>query len=419
MNETEIQDPETRVFRGSSLEELLPRIREELGPDAVVTRQREGVVGGFGGFFGKRCVEVEARPGTTLERPAVPSRTVLNAYDTGDDVDGPVAEIVEEPAEAPIPQPATTESMEDNPLLRTLMAQTTPFSDHLEYALGRERSAWLPEPIVPASAAPSTNGHENAVMDAPAVVAALLASGLSQSLAEEIVEEAETELLPFQLEQPLDELARRILARRIQVRHGSNGKRRTIALVGAPGSGRTLAAAKLCYAYARTGSRVAALSLEPARAALALAELTGGITGVKLEIADEPPIIELVRNRLRDFDLIVADTPAVDPSDPDAAARVGALLAALQPSELHLVVPADGPVDTSRSVALALASERKLQRIVASRVDAPGAGGVPVGLALANDLPISYVTDSPLGTAGIHPAEPGELARLVLPDASA
>jgi flagellar biosynthesis GTPase FlhF len=415
MNETEIQDPETRVFRGSSLEELLPKIREELGPDAVVTRQREGVVGGFGGFFGKRCVEVEARPGTTLERPALPSRTVLNAYDTGDDVDELTAEMVEDPAEAPIPQPVAEVSMEDNPLLRTLMAQTTPFSDHLEYALGRERSTWLPEPVVAAPAVPSINGHENAVMDAAAVVAALLASGLSQSLAEAIVEEAETQLLPFQPEQPLDELARRVLARRIQVRHGANGKRRTIALVGAPGSGRTMAAAKLCYAYARAGSRVAALSLEPARSALALAELTGGITGVKLEIADEPPIIEHVRNRLRNFDLIVADTPAVDPSDPDAAARIGTLLAALQPSETHLVVAADGPVDAARTVALALGSSRKLQRVLASRVDAPGATGVPVGLALTTDLPLSYVTDSPLGTTGIHPAEPGELANLVLP----
>ena len=51
-------ETDRRVYRGSSLEELLPRIRAELGDDAVVVRQREGVVGGFGGFFGKHCVEV-------------------------------------------------------------------------------------------------------------------------------------------------------------------------------------------------------------------------------------------------------------------------------------------------------------------------------------------------------------------------
>jgi len=251
-------------------------------------------------------------------------------------------------------------------------------------------------------------------MDAPAVVAALLASGLSERLAESIVDEAETQLFPFQPDLPLEELARRVLARRINVRHGANGRRRTIALVGAPGSGKTMAAAKLCYAYARAGSRVAAVSLEPARDALTLAELTGGITGVRLEIVDDPPMIEHVRNRLRDFDLIVADTPAVDPSDPDAAARVGTLLAALRPSETHVVVPSDVPVDRARSIALALTPEIKPQRVLASRLDASDATGVAVGFALTSDLPISYVTDSPLGTSGIHPAEPDELARLVL-----
>ena len=50
-----------KTFRGESLEELLPKIREELGPDAIVLRQRDGLDGGIGGFFQRRCVEVVAR----------------------------------------------------------------------------------------------------------------------------------------------------------------------------------------------------------------------------------------------------------------------------------------------------------------------------------------------------------------------
>src|SRR5579875_3340421 len=52
-----------RTYRGRTLEELLPQIREELGPDAVILREREGLVGGVGGFFAQRFVEVEARRG--------------------------------------------------------------------------------------------------------------------------------------------------------------------------------------------------------------------------------------------------------------------------------------------------------------------------------------------------------------------
>ena len=53
----------TRTFRGTSIEEILPRIRAELGPDAVITRQREGLKGGFAGFFQKKFVEIEAHAG--------------------------------------------------------------------------------------------------------------------------------------------------------------------------------------------------------------------------------------------------------------------------------------------------------------------------------------------------------------------
>jgi flagellar biosynthesis GTPase FlhF len=49
-----------KTFRGKTLEELLPQIREELGPNAVVLGQRQVVEGGVGGFFGTRVVQVTA-----------------------------------------------------------------------------------------------------------------------------------------------------------------------------------------------------------------------------------------------------------------------------------------------------------------------------------------------------------------------
>src|SRR4051795_7143605 len=57
---------DVKTFRGRSLEELLPQIRAELGPDAIVLRRREGV---GGGIFKRPYVEVEARAPTAEERP--------------------------------------------------------------------------------------------------------------------------------------------------------------------------------------------------------------------------------------------------------------------------------------------------------------------------------------------------------------
>jgi hypothetical protein len=83
--ESNVQSSEgVRTYRGRTLEEILPQIREELGPDAIILREREGLVGGVGGFFAQRFIEVEARRG----EEAVPPRRAgagIDIYDEDDD----------------------------------------------------------------------------------------------------------------------------------------------------------------------------------------------------------------------------------------------------------------------------------------------------------------------------------------------
>ena len=55
------------VFRGATLDEVLPKIRAELGPDAIILAEREGVVGGIGGFFAR-----QVRRGRGVPRAAPP-----------------------------------------------------------------------------------------------------------------------------------------------------------------------------------------------------------------------------------------------------------------------------------------------------------------------------------------------------------
>jgi flagellar biosynthesis GTPase FlhF len=64
------EDQDTFTYRGRSLEELVPRIRQELGDDAVIVSRRETSSGGVGGFFAKREIEVEVRPGEMATPPA-------------------------------------------------------------------------------------------------------------------------------------------------------------------------------------------------------------------------------------------------------------------------------------------------------------------------------------------------------------
>ena len=63
---------DVKTFRGRTLDALLPQIRDELGPDAIVLRRREGLAGGVGGFFQRPFVEVEGS-GPWLESETVPA----------------------------------------------------------------------------------------------------------------------------------------------------------------------------------------------------------------------------------------------------------------------------------------------------------------------------------------------------------
>jgi len=69
----------TRVYRGRTVEELIPRIERELGADAIVVRRREGLTGGLLGFFQHPWVEIEAVPGS----PGV------DVYDEAEDAQPP------------------------------------------------------------------------------------------------------------------------------------------------------------------------------------------------------------------------------------------------------------------------------------------------------------------------------------------
>ena len=77
--------PETYTYRGRSLEELVPRIRSELGDDAVIVARRETTSGGVGGFFAKREIEVEVRPGESAaggpEIAAAFAQQLANAHE--------------------------------------------------------------------------------------------------------------------------------------------------------------------------------------------------------------------------------------------------------------------------------------------------------------------------------------------------
>src|SRR3954454_19774004 len=244
---------ETRTFRGRSLAELLPKIRAELGADAVITRQREGLQGGFAGFFQKQFVEVEAHAGGTARHGGT-----LDVYDDS--------------ADALPGDPATVEGMA-SPAIRALMQTASPFADQLQAAqddldFDSEPHTCAPAELAEAEPEPDTSAPAE-LADRPAVrrfrrtrppqadaiEETLIDAGLSARLAGAIVTETVAHLLPFDNPRELRKLVRNELARRIPVQSTWASVGRRLGFVGTGGAGKTLCAARLATAYADVGDR--------------------------------------------------------------------------------------------------------------------------------------------------------------------
>ena len=390
-----------RTFRGRSLAELLPRIRDELGPDAVITRQREGLQGGFAGFFQKQFVEVEAHAGGRA----------VDVYDDGGDA-----------------LPGDLEAAEGmaSPAIRALMEQASPFADQLEAAqhdLGGDELASSTSQLADAEPEflPTADSRQPTVRrfgrarppQADAIEHTLVDSGLSPRLAGAIVTETVAHLLPFDSPRELRKLVRGELARRIPVQSPWAGLGRRIGFVGTGGSGKTLCTARLATTYADAGDRpVLCLSLRPP---------DGGAELTQLLRAEEVPVevvqtADEARERiaaLGDDAVVVVDTPAVNPHSPEQidalALELGRFL-----YEVHLTLPAAISTPAAQELVAEL-GPLGVSRFVLTHLDATSHIGGAVELAIRNAKPFSFTSQGTSMPEGLEPADPHRIASLILP----
>ena len=378
---------ETKTYRGRTLDELLPQIREELGSDAIVLRRREGLAGGVGGFFQRPYVEVEARAAQADDADVRNDR-------------------------------ATAEGLA-SPAIQALVEQASPFADALARA---ETSAH--EVLTAAAADPGLYGpqpNQAAIvaatpdfvadeLDAAAPVAddvaapaqevvappraaagaeeRLVAGGLTPALARDVVAEAVAHGLPFAQPRSLKTLVRTALARRIPVMADLGGGPRTLALVGPGGAGKSTAAEQLASAYASAGADVALVSLN------------GGIDVVQAA----------KRLKRRKPALTIVDAPAAGPADREATARLAQDLRTLGVDEVHLALPATLSAAAAAELSRALAP-LGITHVALTHADQTAHPGAAVELSMTSRRALSYVC-----TRGeICPADPAALAKQLLP----
>ncbi len=104
------------IYRGRTVDELIPQIQQELGADAIIVRRREGLTGGVLGFFQRPYVEIEAMPG--------PARVDL--YDEAESVAPPPPAPAYAPPPPPAPAYAPSPPLAPPPIQPSFLAPTPP-----------------------------------------------------------------------------------------------------------------------------------------------------------------------------------------------------------------------------------------------------------------------------------------------------
>jgi flagellar biosynthesis protein FlhF len=411
---------DVQTFRGKSLEEVLPQVREALGPDAVVLRRREGLVGGMAGFFQRPFVEVDAR------RPLP------------DEVD-------------PVPRnDRATEEGLASPVVRALVEQASPFADALaraERGIGSRAEEFLkaeaadaglygPQPKVePVQEAAPTFEPEPPRFEAPeaapapvpqpveaqmraggvpipasaaGIEKALITHGLSPQLAADVVHEAVMHGLPFATPRALKKLVRTAIARRISALSRPGDKAPQIAFVGAGGAGKTTAIAHLAQAYAAAHVDVVVIALRTSDGGATLATTLEPLGIPVIAAADATE----AKRRLgrRDAGIVFIDTPPIGLGDRQTAVSLSAELRALEADEVHLALPATlsaGAADEQYAALAPLA----VTDLALTHADGTTRPGAPIELAITAHRPISYFCTRD----GVDPADPADLAQRLLP----
>jgi flagellar biosynthesis GTPase FlhF len=437
---------DTRIYRGRTVEELIPKIQAELGVDAIVVRQREGLTGGIGGFFQRSFVELEAKSGgqrvdlyderdpVTPTPVAAPEPTIrrpgVGSY-VNDQLAALVAAGSREPATATAmtTATATAEPPTIEPDFQELAPPTVPFAAQrvppvtdfaaelraAETAAVHVHSGSDDEPAQPIQAAhPAAPPADATLKHARArasIEARLLGLGVSGEFASELIDSAIAHVLALAPGIGLVRAVQRALEQRIPTRPPLSAQGAAVALIGAGGSGKTGCCAALLNAY-RVADELPASCATIARGA-----------GAELELLLSPYVMEpapvsgaratCALASARQAGLLLLDTPTVSRADRAGVRQLAGLLRELAPERVVIALPATLGATPAAQLLEALRPLRATSLAI-THSDETDQLGVAVELACRFDLAPEYLLRRGGSASAVTRVDPACLAEKLL-----
>jgi flagellar biosynthesis protein FlhF len=375
-----VADP--RTYRGRTVEELLPRIQDELGANAIIVRRREGLTGGIAGFFQRRFVELDATEGgpqidvydepdtgaaatftpereLPLHRRPAPEAEALSPLNTAYVTErlaalarsGPLqsARLPQAESTARLPQEVAGTTDPSDPFALMLERASSDDDERMSAPWSGPRatadqsqpfgqsavpgpSASPPAPASGQGQAPKSSRARSKIQEG------LLALGASERFAEELIDGAAVHIRPFAPRASLSQAVRSALTGRIPAAPALPARGAAIVLVGAGGAGKTSCCAALLSAY-RKGS-----TLPASCATLIRGHASGDLQMLLSPYVMKPTAIDTTRavralRKTKSEGLLVIDTPPLSPGDRTGIRKLASLLAGLEPERIVVVLP--------------------------------------------------------------------------------
>ncbi|WP_411280703.1 hypothetical protein [Gemmatimonas sp.] len=192
----------------------------------------------------------------------------------------------------------------------------------------------------------------------------------------------------------------------------ADGRPYCIALVGPTGAGKTTTAAKLAVRRGMFGAaRPGLLTIDTYRVG-GMEQLAtyAELADVPFEVVYDAREVDAAMKRLSGTcDVIIIDTPGRSPASAELTERWRSLLDALNPDEVHLVIPASLRADLAVDIGRAYRATRHhcgATHLILSKVDeVPRESGIS-DLALSLEMPTRWVTDGQDVPSDLKPGVP-------------
>jgi len=430
-----------KTFTAATMPQALAMVKHELGSNAVILHTRSYQRGGFLGFGAKPVVEITASddPQVGLRRP-VETRPPRR------------------PPAAPARPSAEQEQAAGNLIRRTYAAAQSEFNKK-----PKPPSIEAQPPGCGTSASVPTAGGEEQLVEemrsvkrmvgqmvrqqrhkrhtnssdgvAPAgkpdmpdklfdQYLALLEQEVAEELAEEVIDQVCDILGPSELEDEaaVRQAALNVIAKQIptdemagRLAPVTDGRPRTIALVGPTGVGKTTTIAKLAATFKlKQKKKVALITLDTYRiAAVDQLRTYANIIGVPLHVVTCPDELIEALARCKGCDTVLIDTAGRSQRDDPRLEQLRTLIAVADPHEVHLVLSST----CSQPVLLEVVerfSQVRADRIIFTKLDEAVSFGVLLNVARKVNKRLSYITTGQEVPHQIEPSTPARLAALLL-----